>query len=676
MKHFKKIISVLLASLLIIGVLPFSVFANDQNTPKEEVVYINLNSDGSVNEINVVNIFELDEKGQIIDYGKYESLRNMTTTDKIDYSGDTVKINAKAGKLYYEGKLSSKAMPWNISIRYFLDDKEYNADEIAGKSGNLKIKMNITDNTECIGNFFEGYALQVSFTLDTERCSNIIADGATVANVGSDKQLTYTVFPNKGADIEIKADVKDFEMSGIAINGVKLNLDIAIDETEIQNKIDEIIGAINDLDKGATELKNGAEDAYNGTFILNGKSGELYDGVEKLNEGAAELSGGMTAITAKNKQLLDGAYSAFMGLCTASQTILNAQLAENGIQTVSLTPENYDAVLTQLLKTIDADEVYNTAYNIALTEVTAQVESSAEDLYAGYIEQNADAIYLAYIQSQADTLYAQVAAKAVLEKLITDGYTPEQAEGYLQTAEGQYLIAQSLNAMTDEQKQQIIETAVANLTPEEKTQIKAAALQSMTDEQKSQIKSGYIEQMMLSEEVTAQITAAVAAANSAAAGIVELKGQLDNYKLFYEGLKEYTNAVSDAAKGADALKINMDTLCKNVGVLKTSVCELNDGVKKLFDGTAELKDGTGKFVKQTSNIDSEISNEIDSIISSASGADVEITSFVSNNNTNVQSVQFVIKTNDIKIEKTVDAAPNAEEKLNFWQKLLRLFGLY
>ena len=198
MKHTKRIIAALLAALLIIGTLPMSAFAAAENTPKEEVVYINLNADGSVKEIVVVNIFDLDKDGQIIDYGKYENLRNMTTTDKIGYSGETVTIDAKAGKLYYEGKLDSNVMPWNIAIRYYMDGKEYKASDIAGKSGNLKITIDITKNENCIGNFFEGYALQASVTLDTEKCSNIKADGATVANVGSNKQLTYTILPNKG----------------------------------------------------------------------------------------------------------------------------------------------------------------------------------------------------------------------------------------------------------------------------------------------------------------------------------------------------------------------------------------------------------------------------------------------------------------------------------------------
>ena len=112
------------------------------NTPKEEVVYVNLNTDGSVKEINVVNIFDLDKDGQIVDYGSYESLRNMTTTDKIEYSGDKITVDAKAGKLYYEGKLSKNVMPWDFSLHYYLDGKEYPAEEIAGKLDAVSVSLN------------------------------------------------------------------------------------------------------------------------------------------------------------------------------------------------------------------------------------------------------------------------------------------------------------------------------------------------------------------------------------------------------------------------------------------------------------------------------------------------------------------------------------------------------
>ncbi len=46
-----------------------------------------------------------------------------------------------------------------VAISYFLDGKEYSADEIAGKSGKLKIVIKISDNKDSIDNFYDGFAL-------------------------------------------------------------------------------------------------------------------------------------------------------------------------------------------------------------------------------------------------------------------------------------------------------------------------------------------------------------------------------------------------------------------------------------------------------------------------------------------------------------------------------------
>ena len=35
-----------------------------------------------------------------------------------------------AGKLYYEGTLDSKVMPWKFDIHYYIDGKEYSPEEI------------------------------------------------------------------------------------------------------------------------------------------------------------------------------------------------------------------------------------------------------------------------------------------------------------------------------------------------------------------------------------------------------------------------------------------------------------------------------------------------------------------------------------------------------------------
>ena len=589
MKHIKKITAAAL-SVLMLGSLTMPAFAASAPSEKEEVIYIMTDASGKVTDIEAVNIFA---GGDITDYGDYSAVKMLTTNDTITQDGDRITFSSDADKVYYQGTMKSTVIPWNIWIRYYLDGKEAAAEDLAGKSGTLEIRFSVSKNEAYTGSFYEDYALQASFTLDTDRCRNIVASGATVANVGSDKQLTYTILPGNGIDTTIRADVTDFIMESVAINGIRLNLNFEVDDTELMDKVDEMISAIGSIDDGAAEVRDGTGKLYDATGTLNEKVGELNDGVGALTDGAGDVYSGLSSIAAKNGYLTDAAYTAYEGLCTAAAAVLNAQLTSNGIETITLTPSNYSAVLLGLLEKMDADAVYNQAYQTALQQVTEQVEAQADELYRGDMEQ-----------------------------------------------------------------------------------IRQGTVASLTDAQKSQITDAYIQQMMASDKVISNINAAVATVSAAAKQVSELKDQLDNYGAFYQGLLDYTDAVGDAAAGAQTLKLGMDTLCSNTGTLKVSVGELNDAANELYGGTKELASGTSEFVDKTSDIDTQISDEIDSMLSSVSDGDNETISFVSDKNANVDSVQFVIKTAAIeKAEMTVTTAAE-EAPLTFWQKLLRLFGLY
>ena len=587
MKNPKKITAAVL-SMLLLGSSAVSALAASTPSEKEEVIYVMTDGAGKVDDIEAVNIFA---GGNITDYGDYCAVKMLNTDDVITQDGDKITFSSDADKVYYQGTLKSTVIPWKISIRYFLNGKEYSADDIAGKSGSLEIRFSVSENKAYKGDFYENYALQASFTLDTELCKNIVSSGATVANVGSDKQLTYTILPGRGIDTSIKANVTDFEMDAVAINGVRLNLDIDIDDEELMKKVDELIDAIDDLDSGAKTLNNGTGELSDATSTLNDKVGDLNDGVGALADGAADLHSGLSTVTGKNSSLTSAAYSAYEGLCTSAAAALNAQLAANGMESVTLTPSTYSAVLLGLLNKMDADAAYNEAYQAALLKVTASTEAQA------------DALYLAYAGSQE-------------------------------------------------------------------------AVELLSEQDKAQIRDAYIQQMMASPEITSQINAAVATVSAAAKQVSELKGQLDSYGAFYQGLLEYTDAVSDAADGAETLDTGMDTLYDNTETLKLSVGKLNNAVNELYGGTKKLSSGTSEFVDKTSDMDTQISDEIDSVTSSVTGDDDEVTSFVSDKNTNVDSVQFVIKTAAIEKAEAVVSEAVEEAPLTFWQKLLRLFGLY
>ena len=629
MKYIKKIMVVTMSALMS-GSFIIPAFAEETSgSSKEEVIYVMSDASGKITDMEAVNIFA---GGNITDYGDYSSVKMLNTTDSITQNGDKITFSSDADKVYYQGTMKEKNLPWNISIRYFLDGKEYSAKDIAGKSGALEIRFSVSKNEACQDSFYEDYALQAAFTLDTEKCENIRATGATAANAGSKKQLTYTILPGRGIDTVIQSDVTDFQMDAVSINGIRLNLNFTVDDEALTEKVDGIISAVGTVNDGAAEVNSG---------------------VGQLADASGTLSSGLSAIKDKNSQLTGAAYTAYEGLCTAATTALNSQLASEGMDTVSLTPSTYSDVLSGLLKKLNADSVYNEAYQTALNKVTKQVEAQADTLYRGYIESQADSVYRTYLSSQADVLYTQTATQAVCEQLKQNGYSEQQANVYLQSGEGQALVAQTLTDMTDEQKEQIISKAIAQLSDEQKEQILQEALDSLSKEQKTQIQQGYIQQMMTCEEVTAQINAAVATVSDAAKQVSQLKGQLDSYSVFYQGLVSYTDAVSSAASGAAEIKLNMD---------------------KLYAGSTQLADGTSEFADKTSGIDTQINDEVKDMVSSVSRSDAKIVSFVSDKNTDVTSVQFVIKTAAIEKAEAEVTKTAASDSLTFWQKLLRLFG--
>lgn len=75
-------------------------------------------------------------------------------------------------------------------------------------------------------------------------------------------------------------------------------------------------------------------------------------------------------------------------------------------------------------------------------------------------------------------------------------------------------------------------------------------------------------------------------------------------------------------------------------------------------------------------MNTEVGDEINAITASLTGQEVETVSFVSEQNTNIKSVQFVIQTERIEKAKSSDTTFEEVKQLTFWQKLLRLFGLY
>lgn len=507
-----KKISLVMVSILVFALSAGPVLAAETPSPKEEVVYGILNLDGSVNNLYVVNIFI---GGAIKDYGNYSDIRNMTTSEKLSQKGDEISINTDAVKLYYQGTLKSKELPWDIAIKYYLDGKEISGRDIAGKSGKAEIAISIRENTNINRTYFANYALQISLSLDNKLFSNIETKNATIAEAGSKKQLAYTVLPGNGMDISVTADVQDFEMDPITLNGIRLSLGISMEGNEIAGQLDELADAIEGLDSGAgdllkglNELAEGMQKYTDGMKAFKDGLGQFASGADQLNNGAAGLASGLAQLSGQNDSLIQGA----LAIQQATFDSVNSELSGMGLGLPPLSPENYSAILS----------------------------------------------------------------------------------------------------------------SIPDLAP--------------------------------------------------------VKAQLDGAVQFTQGIISYTGGVaqigagaSELARGTEEFAASASEIAASANELYMAGAEINGGMKKLRDGLASYRDGTKQLKKGTADMGPELDKKINEILGSISGQGDEVVSFVSEKNTNVSAVQFVLKTESILAPESQGPPPAEPVQLSFWQRLAKLF---
>jgi len=322
---------------------------------KDEVVYATLNAAGDLEEIYVVNTLDVVQAGEILDYGNYRSIKNLTDLSELAKEGQTVRMQAPEGKFYYQGNMSEDTeLPWNLAVSYFLDGKKVSPAELAGKSGHLKISIETSANTDVDPVFYENYLLQISLQLQN-KYENIEATGGMMANAGKNKQISFTVMPGQDEDFSVDADVEDFEFNGIEIAAVPSTL--PIDTAKMDNMTDDmgkLSDAIRDVNNGVNELEEGVIQLNKGASSLKDGSAQYRNGMNDIKGASGKIVAGSNAIGGALKTIStslaadsDGVDLTKLGELPAGLTQLANGLAETA-KGITALREGYEQAYTAL----------------------------------------------------------------------------------------------------------------------------------------------------------------------------------------------------------------------------------------------------------------------------------------------------------------------------------------
>ncbi len=593
MMKFSKFVILMIIGLLLFSFLPVSIAAEQGSyKTKDEVVYTTLKPNGSQKEMYVVNSFQIKEKGDLEDYGDYKSVKNLTDLSELSLAKNKVSFTASTDTFFYQGNLEEKPLPWNFDISYQLDGKVIPPDQLLGEDGHLKIEIATSKNENAGDIFYENYLLQIALTLDTSKYENIIAEEATVANAGKNKQISFTLMPEQEQTFVLEADVVDLELNGIEISAVPSSMSIDspnVDEmTEDFQSLSDATGEIND---GVGQLQQGISELNDGVASLENGSNQYQNGINELDNGSEELINGSSAINealSKMKESLNQEFGAgdFTELINGLKELADGlESTEKGLSSLQ---ENYDNAYQALDQAITAIP----DYEISNDEIN-QLKQSTDD------EKVVDKLVETYKQARK----TKATYKQVKEAFSVVSPTLKEVNGSLTK------MVTSLRTMSKE---------ITNATDP------ANIEQSVTKLQE---------------------------------GVSQLASK---YQEFHNGLKEYTNGVHK--------------LSNTYTDLDDGISELGEGTEELENGAKELHNGTTELADSTSEIPEQMQKEVDEMINEYDKSDFKAISFVSEKNEKVGTVQFVIKTEDIKKSDDKEEEKEEEQKeKSFWDKLWDLF---
>lgn len=253
---------------------------------KDESVFVNLSSDGKLEKSTVSNWIHSSESNlEVKDKSSLSDIKNVKTDDEPVKDGENLTWKVEGSDIYYQGK-TDKELPLDVSIKYSLDGEEIKAEDLAGKSGRVKIELEIKNKiykeTSINGKtrkIYTPFTTASSIILPVDKFKNVKSDGGVIISEGNNNIIGFVAFPGLqeslgidnldiGVDLKdklvVEADVDNFELGPIMITATPELPDLsALDKA---NSIDELKDSLNQLKDGSDKLLDG--------------TGKLKDGID------------------------------------------------------------------------------------------------------------------------------------------------------------------------------------------------------------------------------------------------------------------------------------------------------------------------------------------------------------------------------------------------------------
>ena len=647
-----------------------NVNMTEKDVDKDETVYVFAKANGDVDNILVNETLKnRDKSDKIEDTTDLKDIVNVKGNETFTQNGNKITWDAAGNEISYQGT-TDKELPVSVKATYYLDGNEISPEDLAGKSGKVKIRLDYTSNetvTKEVNGKDEDISVPfvaVSGMVLGDNFKNIqVTNGKYLAQGESNIVVGYAIpglddgVKDAAADldteipeyVEVSADVTDFSLDmtvTLLVNGSEMNFSGGVDLTDLDKLTDSLSSAGDQLADGSGELSDGAGQVSDGAGTLASKMGDLTTGasslkagMETLSSSSGDLASGVAVIDQSAQSIAAGVNTLDTAVNTKMTEEEQAAVAKQAGTAAASAVEAQFAPDSQTYAAIAAQAAQNFTSTMTSDEKIAAVVSALkqnEQVYnklksaalAGKAAEDANnAIANITDPTQSALLFA-----SEFQKSFYDSTTIKEAEG-----EVDYIL-QNIAAGT-------LQAAAAS-GADTMGQSVAEACKSAATQAASQ----------------AAGQAAVQGAETAKATIAsQIEATQANGYSLVSGANALAKGTSTLAGSVPALKDGISQLVNGANALASGAGQLKDGAVTLADGASQVADGAGTLNESLVTLNNEAIKKMisayngdvkDSVerLQAAMEAATEYDSFGGKSDNTAGVTKFIIKTAAIAAE--------------------------
>ena len=597
---------------------------------KDETVYVKADADGQIQSVIVSDwLKNSDLDIAMSDVSELSGIKNVKGDETFDQNGNQITWNADGNDIYYQGE-TDKELPVGIKVTYYLDGKETAPEDMAGKSGKVRIRYEYINKAKS-GEAYVPFAMVTGMILPTENFKNVTVTNGKVISDGSRNIAVGMGFPGlaeslklkdaeetKDLDIpdyfEVTADAQDFTLSMTATVATadilnEFGFDDADSLDDLMDSVRELSEASTSLVDGSGELADGVKELQEacktldtGAGTLNEKMGELSDGLAQLNgrkgeltSGAQALAGGIAELNEKKGTLISGADSIAAGAGELKKGTANLQQGvaqyTAGVGTAKQGVDSFVGGASALAQ--GTTEYVNGVSQLAdgLNDAGEGIES-AKAAVAALLQQSisSDTAVLQTLMEVQGVVASYTSNHEILVKLANnavpvDEYTQKLADSIGQLQTSIYCQQQLLAQFGQDGDINKLLQGIGSLQ---------AGAQELTVNNQMLL-DGAKELLNKGPQLTKgfdDLNASSAALNQGSASAAQGASALAGGALSLStGAEQLGDGVSALAGGSSALAAGASELGSGVEALASGASQMKEGTDTLASGTGDLVDG-------------------------------------------------------------------------------------